>query len=641
MSTIYISMATKKEEYIKCATDKTRKYFIETYLSTFNADERTEVAFKLFPRQLVFLDSLVENPNTIAIKHRQAGITTVSAAWITGQIVFANRKSPETILCIGNKLDISQQLLEKIAGFLDQVPRWMWGADYYSPDPTDPKNRRSIYITRNKAKLELFNGCTVHARSSGENAARGISAVSILIFDEAAFIQNGMTVYAQAVAATSSVRDAKIIMVSTPNGKDHLYYRTYNNALKGENNYHPVEFKWFQDPRYNRNLYWSKKNPETGEIELEYDPVIDKRGNIEYNEGRWRKLEKDGWIPNSPWYTSMCKSFNNDEMRIAQELNVSFLGSSDNVIPPEVIEAHLNQNVIELPDDWPLKDPLMNETWIWEDPIPGHRYICACDISSGSSDDRTAIEMIDVDAIDENGKPYFNQVLEYYGKRTADEVGEMIYHYGTMYNDALVVVECIGGYGDGAVLQLKNMKYPNLYYDEPSLKTYTAQTTYARFNMNETEKLPGFRTNSLRIQCISTFVAMLKDNSFRVRSSRIISEMETWIWKSGRPDHMDGCHDDTLTCLSMGLFILQYYMIRSDKQKAKDKVMVSSWRTGGGITTTKHEQDNISMHDMSKKNPPFYSSSYFNKQKDSNIMAMLMLGGYYKEFKQKYNGRKN
>ena len=106
-----------KEEYIRCLRDKTRKYFIEHYLSTFNADERKEVPFKLFPRQIEFLHSLCENPNTIAIKHRQAGITTVSSAWITGQCVFASSKSPETILCIGNKLDISQQLVEKIGIF--------------------------------------------------------------------------------------------------------------------------------------------------------------------------------------------------------------------------------------------------------------------------------------------------------------------------------------------------------------------------------------------------------------------------------------------------------------------------------------------------------------------------------------------
>lgn len=97
----------------------------------------------------------------------------------------------------------------------------------------------------------------------------------------------------------------------------------------------------------------------------------------------------------------MCQSFNGDEMKIAQELNVSFLGSSDNVIAPEVIEFQLNNNVVYLPDDWNLKDPFVEETWIWKDPIPGHRYICAVDASRGDAADKTAIEIIDIDAKDE------------------------------------------------------------------------------------------------------------------------------------------------------------------------------------------------------------------------------------------------
>ena len=398
------------EEYTKCYKDKSRKYFIESYLSTFSADQGKEVPFKIFPRQYEFLQSLANNNNTIAIKHRQAGITTVSAAWATGQCVFAKRDAPETILCIGNKLDISEQLLEKLAYFIDQVPRWMWGSDYYSPDPQSEKNTKSIFKKRNKNHIELFNGCKLYARSSGENAARGISAVSILIFDEAAFIQNGPAVYAQAVAATASVKNAKIIMVSTPNGKDQLYYQTYAQALAHENNYNAVEFKWYQDLRYQRNLKWSKKDEETGEIQWDIDPVINGNGDIIYDEKRWRELEKNGWKPESPWYNKMCKSFNNDSQKIAQELDVSFLGSADNVIPIDVIEAHNLQNVIDVvkiheETGWDLWDPLVKETWIWEDPIPGHRYVIAIDASSGAADDRTAIEVIDIDAIDEKGTP--------------------------------------------------------------------------------------------------------------------------------------------------------------------------------------------------------------------------------------------
>lgn len=619
-----------KEEYIRCLRDKTRKYFIEHYLSTFNADERKEVPFKLFPRQIEFLHSLCEKQNTIAIKHRQAGITTVSSAWITGQCVFASSKSPETILCIGNKLDISQQLVEKIGNFLDQVPRWMWGNEYYSPDPKSEKNTKSIYKARNKQYIELFNGCRIHARSSGENAARGISAVSILIFDEAAFIQNGTTVYAQAVAATASVKDAKIIMVSTPNGKDALYYKTYVNALDKKNNYNPVEFKWFQDLRYNRYLKWYRHNNDTGGNDEIVETVIGTKGEIEYNEERWRKLEREGWIPTSPWYVSMCKSFNNDSQKIAQELNVSFLGSSDNVVPVEVIEKQMKSNVIQITDDWKLIDTLVKETWIWKDPIPGHRYICACDPSSGSGEDSTAIQIIDVDGVDENGIPCFEQVLEYNGKVNGNEVGQLVDRYARIYNDALTVVECIGGYGDSVVLTLMDLGYPNLYYDNPQMKNYTNQNLLKVQNAFEQQKqLPGFRTSALRLQMIANFVDMLKSNAFRVRSQRTINELDTWIFKNGRPDHMDGSHDDLLTCLAMGLFVMQFYMLKSEKQKVKDKCIVKSWYVNNAnktVQTTQQLKEKENINRNNKRFDPFMFD--YKKQERMRMAACIMLGGF-------------
>ena len=623
-----------RDEYIKCYNDKTRKYFIEHYLSTFSADEGREVPFKVFPRQYEFLKSICSNDNTIAIKHRQAGITTVSAAWATAQCVFAAKDAPETILCIGNKLDISEQLLEKLAYFIGQVPRWMWGNDFWSPDPNSDKNTKSIFKTRNKDKIELFNGCKVYARSSGPNAARGISAVSILIFDEAAFIENGPAVYSQAVAATASVKHAKIIMVSTPNGKDQLYYRTYEQALSHKNNYNAVEFKWFQDLRYQRNLKWSRKNEKTGEIEWDVDPVIGPNGEIPYDEDRWRRLEREGWLPESPWYNKMCKSFNNDEQKIAQELDVSFLGSSDNVIPVNVIEAHLRQNVIDVTklENWDLWDPFVKETWIWKDPIPGHRYVLGVDASSGSAEDRTAIEIIDIDAIDEEtGIPYFDQVLEYYGKRTGDEIGEMVYNYATAFNNALVVVECIGGYGDAIILTLMAKRYKNIYYDDPGLKTYTVEKAYSTFNLKPGDKLPGFRTNAVRVQMIGNFVAMLKENAFRVRSTRVITEMDTWIWKNGRPDHMEGCHDDSLTCLAMTLFVIQFYVIKSDKDKALSKQILKSFR----VNNMGKDNKPIVMEDntpISNTRPmPFYTRGNVERQRQKQMVAMLMLAGFRKK----------
>lgn len=576
---------TLAEEYALSYADKSRIYFVEKYLSTFNANVGKKSQFLLFPRQKAFMRSLAENKASIAIKHRQAGITTVSSAWICAQIALADESKPETILCIGNKLDLANQLVTKIREFLLQVPRWYWGPDYYSPDPKSEKNKKDIFIKNSKSELQLFNGCAVYARSSGENAARGISAVSILIFDEAAFIENGTAVYSSAVAATSSYGDkAKIIMVSTPNGKDELYYNTYRQALSHENNYNAVEFKWYQDLRYNRFLKWYKKDPVTGEKQWIVEETLSENGDIEYNEARWRKLEQDGWSPTSPWYETMCQSFNNDTMKIAQELDVSFLGSANNVVASEFVEKQSKLNVRDPLED--LKDPMVDDTWYWKPPIHGHRYIMGIDPSRGVSSDRTAIEVIDMDGRDENGMPIIEQVMEYVGKRLGDDIGSMAVYYAQQYNNAYVVVDCTGGQGDAVILTMLNLGYKNLHYDDSSQKTYTMQSQGFAESRN-TDRLPGFHFQGNRYPVLSNFAGLVRNNEFKIRSVRVINELDTWIFKgeNGRMDHMNGSHDDTITCLAMALFIMQFSLSKIEAAKKKDEVILKAYRMYGSIST--------------------------------------------------------
>ena len=39
--------------------------------------------------------------------------------------------------------------------------------------------------------------------------------------------------------------------------------------------------------------------------------------------------------------------------------------------------------------------------------------------------------------------------------------------------------------------------------------------------------------------------------------SRLISELKTFVYRNGRPDHMDGYHDDIIMALAMPIFIVQ------------------------------------------------------------------------------------
>lgn len=535
-------------------------------------------------------------------------------------MVFAAHESPETVLCIGNKLDLANQLVTKIRDFLTQVPRWYWGDEYYSPDPKSEKNLKDIFTKNSKSELELFNGCKVFARSSGENAARGISAVSILIFDEAAFIENGLAVYSSAVAATASNPNRKIIMVSTPNGKDSLYYGTYRQALAKENNYNAVEFKWFQDLRYNKFLKWYKKDEETGEYQYIEEDVLDSSGTVPYDEERWRKLEQEGWLPTAPWYEEMKRSFNNDSMKIAQELDVSFMGSANNVVAPEFIDMQSTLNVRKPLDD--MKDPMVDETWFWKPPIAGHRYVLGIDPSRGTSEDNTAIEIIDMDGRDENGLPIIEQVAEYVGKKLGDDIGAIAYNYAKMYNDAFIVADATGGQADALLLTLINMGYKNLYYEDANQKTYTLQNSTKVYD-DYNNRLPGFHFQGNRYPVLANFAGLVRNNEFKIRSVRVINELDTWIFKegTGRMDHMAGAHDDTITCLGMALFVMQFSLNKLQTVKNKDAAILGAYMMGGGYTPKPQTRDSIDMTPNNKL--PFYTNKTFNKY-NSNVNGNFM-----------------
>lgn len=572
-----------QEEYAKCFLDKSRIYMIQNYLKTYDATQRKMVQFNLFPRQQDLCTTMGNANNVVTTKPRQAGITTTAGAFISCEMCLADPESPQVVLVIGNTLDLAQQMVTKIREFLLQFPRWMWGDEYIKANPreyNEAPTKEEIFKICNQKELVLKNGCRVVARSSGPDASRGVGGVTWLIFDEAAFIENGNDVYASAIPTVST--GGHVIMISTPNGKDLLYYETCRQAkLKGTdewNNFELVEMKWYQDPRYNKFLEWYRKDKETGEVTIKKEPTINKLGDIKYDNKHWENMISDGWKPRSPWYIKMCQQFNNDTQKIAQELDVSFLGSASNVVEPEYIEMqeHLNQREpIEREENGDMFH--LDETWVWKLPIPGHRYLMAIDPSRGDSEDRSALEIIDLDGIDDDGTPCIEQVLEYNGKITGDDLGEIAYWYGNMYGEAFAVVECIGGYGDSTVLSLMRLGYKNLYYDDPNLKTFTIAREASSLQLTNDGKLPGFHTSQSRFQMLSHFANMIRTNEFKVRSKRVIGELDTWVFKNGKQDHQDGCHDDTLTCLAMGMFVYKFHMGDIQRAKERDAAFLRAW----------------------------------------------------------------
>jgi hypothetical protein len=605
-----LTAKTILEEYKKCYQDKSRIYMIENFLETFDATQNNTVPFKLFPRQKELVRNLSDGINNITTKPRQAGVSTVVCAFFSCEMALADSKKPETILLIANNLDLSKENLAKIKEFLTQIPRWFWGNEYFG---SSEKEERTIFTKANEKYLILNNGSKAYARSAGPNSSRGVSSCTRLLFDESAFIETPETITSAISTTASSAKS--VIYVSTPNGYDKIYYPVYVQALKGENDFRLSKFGWYQDPRYNRNLSWTLFDKKTGEISTVKELTIDAAGNIEYDEAHWEDMINKGYTPSSPWYDGMCNRYNHDKQKIAQELDVSFVGSAGTVVDSDIIEFHKHKNARE-----PIyTDKFFKEAWIFKEPIEGHRYLMPCDVSTGSGEDSSVIHAIDIDAVDEKGMPCIEQVFEYQGKVQGDILGELIDKYGRYYGNALVIVDCVGSSGDAAVLKLQSLQYPNLYFDDQSLKNVTVERSFN--SKTENNNTPGFRLSSVRLQMIMNLEKTLRFNEVRIRSKRFISELETWIWKNGRPDHQSGFHDDTLTSMAMGLYVLQFSFKKLEAVKEKNKAILNSMIlaqtaiNGGGLLEASEKVKSIPL--------PFYMSgmrpNVTIKPKDSDI----------------------
>ena len=521
-------------------------YVIETYLETFDKTQEGFVPFQLFPRQREIIRAYEKHRFNLVTKPRQAGVSTTTAAYMAVKVGWADKDNPENILIIANKQELAFEFLSKIKDFLSQLPRWVWGDEYYG---NEKKEAKSIFLTDSKKEIRLPNGSRVKAVATSKDALRGFTP-TYLIMDEAAYIDNGAEVFGAALTALGT--GGKATLISTPKGMDALYYKTYDQAKNGKNNFNIVEMKWYEDLRYNKDLRWCKNDEVHVEVEFTFES---------YN-----KWLGEGYKPTSSWYEQMCLGMNNDAKMIAQELDVSFIGSGGNVINEEWIEYQEKNNVMK-----PIyTEGIEQETWIWAVPEEGHQYVMGVDVSRGDGEDASTIVMVDVTTME--------QVMEYQGKIQPDLLAQIVEQYGDLYK-AYTVVDVTGGMGVSTVLKLLEFEYKRLHYDNAGGKILSARQRELS-SYSKTDKIPGFHATSVRVPMISNLETQIRTNGIKIRSSRMISEMKTFIFKNGRPDHMEGYHDDLLMSLGMALWVIEHSFKNLEKLEKQTKAMLSSWVAG-------------------------------------------------------------
>lgn len=461
-----------KEEFKKCAVNP--DYFLSRY-SYIQHPIRGRVLFDLYHYQKDALKDFEEHDYNIVLKGRQIGISTLVAGYALWLMLFHKDKN---ILVIATKQETAKNLVTKVKFMHDNLPVWLRGA----------------IVTNNKLSLQFSNGSQIKAVASSPDAGRS-EALSLLILDEAAFIDAADTIWTAASSTLST--GGKAILLSTPNGVGNFFHKMWQQAETKTNNFNPILLDWRVHPE--RDQAW-----------------------------RDRQTELMG------------------EMQAIQEHDASFIFSGNTVIPAEIIEFYKNSSgFVQEPI---TKGGFDGNLWIWEYAQPGKSYIVCADVARGDGEDYSTFHVIDVERS--------VQVAEYKGKIETKQFGNMLVAISTEYNDALLIPDN-SSIGWNSIQQIIDRGYRNLFYMSRDLQYVDVEHQISgKYRAEEKNMVPGFmisqRTRPLIINRLKEYML---DNSLIIRSSRLIAELETFIWKNSRPEALTGYNDDLVMALCIGLWV--------------------------------------------------------------------------------------
>lgn len=514
------------KEYLKCKNDYS--YYAEKYIKTFDQTNQGYVSFKMFKQQKELIQDLKENDYVIVNKGRQTGISTTCALECSAHMLFNDDRK---VAIVAHKLDGSKNFLSKVIEFIEDKPSFLGDIRI---------------INKSMERIALSNGSEARAYSSSAGSLRGFTP-TMLVFDEAAHLEGNAGIDLWTGTQPSLATGGRCVILSTPRSQDKFFYPMVRDAKLGKNGFKLKEIFWWRDERYNNEIEWLKFDDRQNIIEKIRQRKTDGmwckyndknhllEENLQITDLDYERLYRQGYKPESPWFKKQRKSMNNDKRRIAQEYELAFLGSGDNVINVEIINEADIQHVEE-----PKRiDTIYKEIFYWDDYDENKQYLLTADVSSGSSDDSSTCGIVNVTDM--------CIVAEYAGKVGSDELAHIIKHMGDQYGQPLAVVDVTSGHGENTCKTLREISYSNIYQTVRSRQTADRAST----------KVDGIFINAAtRPKMIDRFRIIFNNKEMLIRSRRFLEELKTFEFVNGRADHKRSTHDDIIWLYIMACWII-------------------------------------------------------------------------------------
>ena len=257
------------------------------------------------------------------------------------------------------------------------------------------------------------------------------------------------------------------------------------------------------------------------------------------------------------WFETETK--NMSQRQIAQEYECNFNTSGDTVIHPDDI-LRIKESIREPK----YRVGFDRNIWMWEEAKPDNTYLLVADVARGDGFDSSAFHVFKLETME--------LVAEYKGKVAPDIFSDVVYTSAMEFNQAMLVVEN-NSVGHHVLTKLIERGYPNLYFSKKGNHEFVEQ----HLAEGNSAVVPGFTTShKTRPLIIAKFEEFIRNKIITIYSTRLANELDTFIWRSGRPEAQRGYNDDLIMAASIGCWVRDTAIIENKRDLEYKKAFINA-----------------------------------------------------------------
>lgn len=334
-----------------------------------------------------------------------------------------------------------------------------------------------------------------------------------------------------------------VIFESTARGIGNEFHRRWRMAEQGLSDYEAFFIPWFDEPT-------NRVTPPAGFEVIDYNhPTYEneadlvERYSLDEAQLFWRRLTIENECGGD------LETFHQEYPATPEE---AFLSTGRPYFNQQALRRHVRAaldtevwrrgKLYEEKRDgvpWVLFAPdRRGELQIWEAPQEHEDYLISCDASEGSEGDFQAVYVFP--------RSKLEIVAAWHGRVDRDQLGDVLYRLGRLYNTAKVAVEITGGWGLVPLHHLKMRGYTRLYY----------RPTVGKRREKRRDAVGWDTTVQTRPLALDALGKALRQDAIKVNDRHLLEECATFVYgDDGKPGAEVGCHDDRVLAASLGVYL--------------------------------------------------------------------------------------